>query len=686
MELDLGDLAQSEAPSQQSSRPSRFQPKSAKLKPKPAPKPEPASEALPPMLTKPEASDSPVVVVVDDDGGGGGGDGEVKRIDEAKEGTVMKELDLKPEEVVERVERVEEDPMEEDAEEDRVVREIDVVLCPPIDSDSQLCVLQYPLRPRWRPYELDQRCTEVRFKPKTSRLEIDLSLDVDRNYNANIPENMKITKQTLISSKAPLATSCAVGLLKGDKLYLNPIHAVMQLRPSMEHLKGGSKKKIDVPEEKTSGPSKKQGKPAKTSTEQNTDVETGISLEYHGPHSSVARKYREKMVSSNDSQIDFSMKPFDYIKSLCPVPSLQVSKTGHLQRRSLLSLPLEERIQEVLSKGPPIHQFNSFKYFAPDDSDDDILAVLQRHADLVQGLWVPNSTFLKLKHMEAAIRDYVLLLFSKNNIINSKQLEGSGRRVEVPPHVLSPFAIFRPISNDWKFRMAKDTLFLSQKEYRPIVRNQDQAWAERERMIMEAVGREVVNSSSSNMTMKDSIGANARQGTKIGANGKPSHGTTIAADDREALSKAVTGIFSDYKVCSLQLINQSLRDRALAKSSNSKAGERAARAAAKAASDFPKELLSIVNEIAIKVHSVYVAKSSENSTLNPLRNVVINLFRGKEPNAKLRKADIIEAAKISAKKDYSDTPEYSQVLNELCVSERNAWVLKSGDGNPQKIK
>ncbi|KAK9120448.1 hypothetical protein Syun_018065 [Stephania yunnanensis] len=630
MELDLGDLAQSEAPSQQSSRPSRFQPKSAKLKPKPAPKPEPASEALPPMLTKPEASDSPVVVVVDD-GGGGGGDGVVNRIDEANEGTVMKELDLKPEEAVERVERVEEDPMEEDAEEDRVVREIDVVLCPPIDSDSQ-----------------------VRFKPKTSRLEIDLSLDVDRNYNANIPENMKITKQTLISSKAPLATSCAVGLLKGDKLYLNPIHAVMQLRPSMEHLKGGSKKKMDVPEEKLLDHQK-----SKESLQRHLQSKirmlrrTGISLEYHGPHSSVARKYREKMVSSNDSQIDFSMKP------------------------SLLSLPLEERIQEVLSKGPPIHQFNSFKYFAPDDSDDDILAVLQRHADLVQGLWVPNSTFLKLKHMEAAIRDYVLLLFSKNNIINSKQLEGSGRRVEVPPHVLSPFAIFRPISNDWKFRMAKDTLFLSQKEYRPIVRNQDQAWAERERMIMEAVGREVVNSSSSNMSMKDSIGANARQGSKIGVNGKPSHGTTIAADDREALSKAVTGIFSDYKVCSLQLINQSLRDRALAKSSNSKAGERTARAAAKAASDFPKELLSIVNEIAIKVHSVYVAKSSENSTLNPLRNVVINLFRGKEPNAKLRKADIIEAAKISAKKDYSDTPEYSQ--NDLRQLKKSVTGIGKAD-------
>lgn len=183
-----------------------------------------------------------------------------------------------------------------------------------------------------------------------------------------------------------------------------------------------------------------------------------------------------------------------------------------------------------------MNQFNSLKYFAPDDSDNDFLAVLQHHADLVQGLWVPKSTLLKLKGMDAAIRDYVLLLFSKNTVISSKQLEGSGRRIEVPVHVLNPFAIFRPCSNDWKFKMAKDTLFL--KNYPHIVRNQEQCWTYRERRIMEAVGGEL----------------STKQGSKRGVNGKTSLGTvTIADETREALSKAVMEIFSNHKVCRYNL-------------------------------------------------------------------------------------------------------------------------------------
>ena len=81
----------------------------------------------------------------------------------------------------------ENDSMDVDAREDTVVREIDVYFNPKMDEDTQVCpslcssfvmisfcsfidslylllqlyVLQYPLRPCWRPYELDERCQEV---------------------------------------------------------------------------------------------------------------------------------------------------------------------------------------------------------------------------------------------------------------------------------------------------------------------------------------------------------------------------------------------------------------------------------------------------------------------------------------------------------------------------------------------
>ena len=43
-----------------------------------------------------------------------------------------------------------------------------------------------------------------------------------------------------------------------------------------------------------------------------------------------------------------------------------------------------------------------------------------------------------------------------------------------------------------------------------------------------------------------------------------------------------------------------------------------------------------------------------------MRKVVIDLFCGKEPNAKLKRADIMEAAKIALKKEIT-THEYNKV-------------------------
>lgn len=60
----------------------------------------------------------------------------------------------------------------------------------------QLYVLQYPLRPWWRPYELENRCEEVRLKPATSEMEIDLSLNLDpKNYDEDCGNRLKMTKQ-----------------------------------------------------------------------------------------------------------------------------------------------------------------------------------------------------------------------------------------------------------------------------------------------------------------------------------------------------------------------------------------------------------------------------------------------------------------------------------------------------------
>ncbi|XP_002862665.2 DNA-directed RNA polymerase III subunit RPC5, partial [Arabidopsis lyrata subsp. lyrata] len=184
---------------------------------------------------------------------------------EVYNGSVKMEIDSKVDKEPEFMdtELIEEDEQlplqeEEEEEEDVVVREIDVFFNPSFDANTKLYVLQYPLRPSWRPYEMDERCEEVRVNTSTSQVEIDLSMDVhSKNYDSNFGLNM--TKQTLKTTwKQPPTLDYAVGVLSGDKLHLNPVHAVAQLRPSMQYLSSNGKKKQEESTEESVGTSKKQ--------------------------------------------------------------------------------------------------------------------------------------------------------------------------------------------------------------------------------------------------------------------------------------------------------------------------------------------------------------------------------------------------------------------------------------------
>ncbi|KAF6149723.1 hypothetical protein GIB67_017456 [Kingdonia uniflora] len=310
MDLDfdmLDDLGTNQP--QPPSKPTRFQPKTSKFKPKTT-KQEPTT-----LIVNNQEDSKPVISVT------------VNPIvvEEKPQGLKCMEVEqLK-----------EEDLMEEDTvveEEDTVVREIDVYFNPsPFDANTELYVMQYPLRPSWRPYDLDSRCEEVRIKPKSCEVEIDLSLDTDNNFNKDKDGKNWATKQTLSSWKSPPTTGYAIGLLKGNKLYVNPVRAVLQLRPSMKHLIAEDKF-----EEKLEGSSKKQvqGKPLKIPIESDIpEDEPWVSLKYHGVDSDFSSKYRQQMALEDSSTLEFSMSEYDYINSLCPKSTMEKGKGRVSDRR-----------------------------------------------------------------------------------------------------------------------------------------------------------------------------------------------------------------------------------------------------------------------------------------------------------------------------------------------------------------
>ncbi|XP_006355443.1 uncharacterized protein [Solanum tuberosum] len=306
MDLDF------DGPSKVPTRQSRFAPKSSKLKPQPETKPK--IETLP-------HSDSAILTKKEE-----------LSVSLAENGAVTGNDDVPLEGETTGNYLGEDEGQVTDSDHDEVVREIDVCINPSFDPSTQLYVFQYPLRAVWRPYELEERCQEVRLRPSTAEMEVDLAIDLDsKNFDRDSVHAATIKKQMLSTSWMPLPTCAsgyAVGVLIGDKLHLNPVHAVVQLRPSKRNLKESELKKNvttnndeksveneDVKEKRPMGPSKKQNKPPGIEK----DIgEHWLHLKYHGARSDISARYLQKMAMEEGSPVPFSMSPVDYLNAFFP--------------------------------------------------------------------------------------------------------------------------------------------------------------------------------------------------------------------------------------------------------------------------------------------------------------------------------------------------------------------------------
>lgn len=687
MDLDDFDDLDKATPSQVPSRVSRFLPKSSKLVPKPEPPPE---KAEPQQPKKPKTEDNfqqTTSVNLTPKTEPSVSNGDVK-------------LESKPVPEPETEPRKEEpvdlnmDELHLQDDEDMIVREIDVFFTPSIDADSKLYVMQYPLRPLWRPYELDERCEEVRVKPSTSEVEMDLSIDVDsNNWDSEKASRLSMPKQTLSTTwMPPQATGYAIGVLIGNKLHLNPIHAVVQLRTSMGFLKsGGSKWKNNVASEipvkledsnqdKSVGSSKKQNKRMGSIEQRSNEEECWVPLKYHGSKSDFSARYLQRMLVEENSPIHFTMNPYDYVSSLCPGAGSNNTKSKGPSRRFLLSMPLEERFKKLLCEGEPVQRFSTLMHFAPNDTVEDVIGVLHKNGLLVQGLWAPRSPLLfNNDKMKCLARDYVLLSFSKNSVVKFQHLSVSPKLRDHIKCFLNIFAVERPDFKDWKFRQQTDLSFI--KEHPNIVIKQEQVWAAAEKQITDVINK----LGKSGSTLRNDAGKSAMVNKHLkainssnGPSGALTGNKNLSNESREALPKALQKLFQIHKVCSLPLIKQGLRDLAVSQSTLPKADARMTVLAAEIVdSSFvdTQEFAEVISQVATNIHGFYVSKSSEDPQHGPLRKVVTDLLLAGGPDAKLKKADVVEAARHVLKREISNA-EYSKVMSDICESKGSAWILK----------
>tara|TARA_B110000977_G_scaffold26996_1_gene33890 strand:- start:12997 stop:14898 length:1902 start_codon:yes stop_codon:yes gene_type:complete len=100
-------------------------------------------------------------------------------------------------------------------------------------------VLQYPLRPVERPYDIGD-VTQVRYKPKSGKLEIELPKTGEasnvRNVDTEAAQNLKVDKRVLVSTESPVHEGYVVACMKDGALHITPVDAAFQMRPSLAHL------------------------------------------------------------------------------------------------------------------------------------------------------------------------------------------------------------------------------------------------------------------------------------------------------------------------------------------------------------------------------------------------------------------------------------------------------------------
>lgn len=159
------------------------------------------------------------------------------------------------------VDRVESTLTDED--DDPIVREIDVyvnrISNPSASADDDessgaaAYLLQYPLRPIYRPYGDQGRLVQIKHRVQQKTLQMHYTLNMEsenfdpgrraellENHSRSDPDKPNSGVSHVLNSLPCVSpnSSFGLGLLQGDRLYVTPLSAVLQFRPDFSHVDG----------------------------------------------------------------------------------------------------------------------------------------------------------------------------------------------------------------------------------------------------------------------------------------------------------------------------------------------------------------------------------------------------------------------------------------------------------------
>ncbi|XP_077528169.1 DNA-directed RNA polymerase III subunit RPC5-like [Haemaphysalis longicornis] len=394
-------------------------------------------------------------------------------------------------------------------DDDEVVAELDVYISKALAD--QLYLLQFPYQSTKREYAYEQ-ILGVRVKPKQKKVELEYALDMDDpSYDRACAE--------WLAEKANWEGDGLTGCTDkyGCELHLTPLHAVLQMRPSFQHLEpSGAETEEEEQEvkptlvlmkfeEHESYREKRARERSFQFVQQKEEKEAWIEANYHGPETEMSCVERSKLFCR---QMDADMSDLpgtlpQYFQSLvtdkkessdADADKANTKKTGctHMSAPDALnSLTLLDQIQAIFLKANVVNLAELMTMLPPQGDMLDVLRQLTKVAILVRGCWVvksdvlyPKGTLSPRTGVPAEIicraRDYLMYLFTQWSHVSkgmfSNALKLPGDEIEA---LLSGMA--KPMPGGWEFVLPCDTDFIT--KFPEVVTRQKMYWDEKKQQL-----------------------------------------------------------------------------------------------------------------------------------------------------------------------------------------------------------
>jgi hypothetical protein len=569
---------------------------------------------------------------------------------------------------------------------DEILQEIDIYFSNSLSDD--LILLQYPLKPAWRPYDVGF-CQEVRIKPHLEVIEVDYSIPTDEIMTGTSKEMVEGEEElefhTVRSSRIPLQTNYAVGVHKDNAIHLTAIPKIYQMRPDFNHINVQAEMKKKKTAEREKQDKDKDGDmddeddvvlsslPVRVTQEseraryvrehswehikKNEESEKWTVLKLIEKEDEKSDRIFSRLMTVNEDAVACELNPTQYVDLVAyPVvaPIIDPSLVPEISWHQIKEMPLDKMILNVMLKVHILQQKEAMELvqacLIKETNENKVHDALKSCANVVRGVWIVKGSSMNLTPIKLHCRNYILSQFALTDTpVDILTLAQSlGQPTSFVKDIILPFA--RLVNRKWELKKEPDLDFLQ--KYQKTCEGYLKTWT--------ANAANLLQESLSQLEMPSIDDRNDKHSNLKGILAScPEH-------ERE-LNYFLNNLFHTYGVVSMSVLKQKLSKAFRASEFKTVTKDHIAN----------QQLIDgILNKIADSMHGGYYLKlKSSNAEDEKYRAAIIEIFKEK---IVLIKKDINTAIKRITGKNIPEAT-YMKMLREFAYFKQNKWIFKSGN-------